>query len=186
MPPRVTVDPHKNYSPDWSTPGAWCAWARFTLRGNIDLDPCSTLADNERVGASRLFTAGTDGLSQPWDGTVYCNPPGSNSSVSTRAWWEHAYGELAGGRCRALVWCLFNCEHARHLDPSPFDTPGWLVIPQRRISFLREGVPIRSPRNWAWFWSTLPPADTPEPAWVQRTGNGRLPCKRAPHMEVVQ
>lgn len=41
--------------------------------GGIDLDPCTTV-DNP-VGAATFYTIEDDGLSQPWDGSAFVNPP---------------------------------------------------------------------------------------------------------------
>jgi len=120
------------------------------------------------VGATETLTERDDGLSQPWRGRVYCNPPGANSAKSVRRWWEHAQRQ----HYAALTWCLFNCEHARHLVPRVWDLPGYLVIPLKRVAFLRDGAPIKSPRNWTWFWTTRQPAPTPIESRIAQTGCG--------------
>lgn len=148
------IDPHISYSPDWATPPVWLTWVERTM-GKIDFDPCP-------------HRASYDGLQIRWRGRVYCNPPGANSHKSVKQWWAKAMAELV--HVTALTWCFFNCEHARHLDPHVFDLPGWLVLPRRRIAFWREGAPVGSPRNWAWFWTTCEPADTPVPCDRVRTG----------------
>jgi hypothetical protein len=58
------------------------------------------------------------------------------------------------------------------MDPSPFDMPGWLVMPRKRISFInaKTGLPGKSPANWAVFWSNTEPADPPEDCIMVRTG----------------
>lgn len=43
------------------------------VMGGIDLDPCAD--PGCRVPAAYHFTAGIDGLSKPWAGRVYMNPP---------------------------------------------------------------------------------------------------------------
>jgi hypothetical protein len=170
-------DPHENYSSDWQTPREWVEWARETM-GRIDCDPCASPNPWDNFAAIDNITA--DGLELPWCGAVYCNPPGSNSSESVRAWWEKAMRETRcaepetrcgqPGTTMALVWCLFNCEHVRILRPSPLDLDGWLVIPSRRVAFVRGGDAIKSPRNWTWFWSNREPAPTPVLSWICRTG----------------
>jgi len=43
--------------------------------GSIDLDPCSNSVKKPNVPARRHYTIDDDGLSKPWRGTVYMNPP---------------------------------------------------------------------------------------------------------------
>ena len=139
------ADPHANYSPNWSTSPEWWAWVRATLGGSL-FDPCPTNWDGEQSGLERR-----------WRRPTYCNPPGCNSATSIKPWWAHAMTQPALLR-KGLVWCFFNSETVFSLDPSPLDLPGWLVMPDRRIAFLRNGVAQRSPRNRTWFWSSVEPS----------------------------
>jgi len=45
------------------------------VMGSIDLDPASSLAANQHVRASNIFTIGDDGLTQKWFGNVWMNHP---------------------------------------------------------------------------------------------------------------
>ena len=63
------------------TPRQYIEAAREVL-GGIDLDPASCAEANRTVRAKRFFSIDDDGLSKPWRGTVWLNPP---------------YGGLAGG-----------------------------------------------------------------------------------------
>lgn len=59
---------------DWRTPRKFLDAARMVL-GGIDLDPASSVAANQTVQAAVFHTEADDGLTQPWKGTVWLNPP---------------------------------------------------------------------------------------------------------------
>jgi ParB family transcriptional regulator, chromosome partitioning protein len=61
-------------SVEWYTPRSYLERARQVM-GDFDLDPASSAVAQEQVRAKSYFTVGDDGLSQPWNGRVWCNPP---------------------------------------------------------------------------------------------------------------
>jgi ParB family chromosome partitioning protein len=59
---------------EWYTPRDYLDVARAVL-GGFDLDPASSDKAQENVRAARYYTKDDDGLSKPWAGRVWLNPP---------------------------------------------------------------------------------------------------------------
>jgi len=83
------------YTPDWVL-----AIAKRALGGIIDLDPCAD--PKRRVPARRHFTLVDDGLSEPWYGTVWLNPPYSD----TTAWLRQLHVYLTAGKVTQAIALL--------------------------------------------------------------------------------
>lgn len=62
-------------SSEWFSPAHVVAAGRAALGGRIDLDPASCREANRVVKAKRFFTREDNGLSLPWSGRVWMNPP---------------------------------------------------------------------------------------------------------------
>lgn len=67
----------------------------------FDLDPCSPGVGKSFVPAKRYYTIDDDGLTSPWEGTVFVNPPyGSETQVWMRKFAQHGDGiALVFARC---------------------------------------------------------------------------------------
>jgi hypothetical protein len=84
---------------DYYTPKHFVECIRAALGGCIDLDPASHVMANEVIQAQRFFTKDQNGLSQPWDGRVFLNPPFS----SWPEWVDKVLQELARGEVSDLI-----------------------------------------------------------------------------------
>jgi len=76
QPMEVTVFSHKTV--EYYTPPLVLDAARAVL-GMIDLDPASCEAAQVNVMATTYYTKAQDGLSQPWYGKIWLNPPYSKT-----------------------------------------------------------------------------------------------------------
>lgn len=76
--PHVTNNSGCN---EWYTPQRYIDLAREVL-GEIDLDPASCAFANETVKARLFYSEDDDGLTKPWHGRVWMNPPYSADLVS--------------------------------------------------------------------------------------------------------
>ena len=79
---------------EWYTPAGVVGAARAVM-GRIDLDPASTSEANETVQAKAIYTVEDDGLTQPWRGRVFLNPP--FSAQLKRAFCDRLRESVASG-----------------------------------------------------------------------------------------
>ena len=82
---RKLLDPYKNeqYTPKW-------LFDRMGTR--FDLDVAAPTGGAANVPASRYYTKEDDGLSQPWTGFVFMNPPYSEAKIWVDKFISHGHG----------------------------------------------------------------------------------------------
>lgn len=87
--PGAGVPPGKDecYTPRW-------VFDAMALR--FDLDVAAPPGGPWHVPADRYYTAEDDGLTSPWDGIVWCNPPYSKFRPWVERWADHPTGVLMG------------------------------------------------------------------------------------------
>ena len=93
----------------WETPPELLEALRAVF-GRFDLDPCAPRKSRTAVRARTHYTAEDDGLSLPWHGTVFVNPPYGRTLA---AWIAKAHHEVMAGRARTVV-ALAPLEFCAH------------------------------------------------------------------------
>ena len=82
------------------------------MLGAIDLDPASNERANVTVKAARFYTRDDNGLTQPWSGRVFCNPPGGklrNKSL-TGLFWQRLMAAVDAGAIEHAIFLCFSLE----------------------------------------------------------------------------
>lgn len=92
---------------EWSTPDSFFAEVVAEF-GEFDLDACATAANAK---AKNFYTRDDDGLSKPWRGLVWCNPPYGKELPK---WVYKAFVESTSGNARVVM-----------LVPARTDTRWW-------------------------------------------------------------
>ena len=127
----------------WETPPELLdALSRVFRR--FDLDPCAPRKSRAVVRARTHYTAEDDGLSLPWHGTVFVNPPYGRTLA---AWIVKARHEVSSGRARTVIALL----------PARPDTRYWHehIAGQAVVFFLRGRLRFSGSGQCAPFPSAL-------------------------------
>jgi phage N-6-adenine-methyltransferase len=134
---------NSSMSQAWETP-AELLEALAKVFGRFDLDPCAPRKTRTRVKARTHFTAEDDGLTLPWHGTVFVNPPYGRTLAK---WVAKARSEVEGGRARTVVALL----------PARPDTSYWHdhVAGQATVYFFRGRLRFGAGQQSAPFPSAL-------------------------------
>jgi phage N-6-adenine-methyltransferase len=129
----------------WATPD-WLLQKLYTVFGVFDLDPCSSTHDRRTASVSARihYTVDDDGLSQPWQRTVFVNPPYGRA---IGLWTAKAKSEVEVGNARVVVG----------LVPARTDTTWWHrdVAGSASTSFLRGRLRFGNSEQSAPFPSAL-------------------------------
>jgi hypothetical protein len=80
--------------------------ARNVLGGKIDLDPASCAEANAIIRAKKFYTKADNGLSHPWPGNVWLNPPFSFPLVE--AFVDYTAKQYETGTSKAIVMLTNN------------------------------------------------------------------------------
>lgn len=117
---------------DYYTP----PWLFEALDLEFDLDVCAPPGGVPWIPAKRFYTREEDGLSQPWEGRVWMNPPFSKPTPWVERWLAHGHGI-------ALLPCARSAWYA-HLWASE----AALVNLAPALEFIRPETLALSPMPW--------------------------------------
>lgn len=138
---RVEAEALRNSSDEWFTPAHVVELARQVL-GRIDLDPASCEFAQRTVQAVRWFGKAADGLSQPWHGRVFLNPPYSHPLVARFT--GKLVDEFSAGRVTAAITVVNNATDAEWFQRLLAQFPACFT--RGRIRFYRVDRKPISPR----------------------------------------
>lgn len=128
---------------EWYTPPEYIE-AATAVMGTIDLDPASTIVGNRIVKAKVYFTAEDDGLSKPWLGTVWLNPPYAQPLIQEFS--SKLLVELKEAHCTQACVLVNNATETEWFQ-FLLDYAGAVCFPGGRVRFLdangEPGAPLQ-------------------------------------------
>jgi hypothetical protein len=95
-------------------------WVFDAMGLEFDLDVAAPRGGPWHVPAKRYYTAEDDGLTKPWDGLVWCNPPYSKFLPWAERWASAPTAVLMGlatARSRGRMTALRYSERLAAADP---------------------------------------------------------------------
>jgi site-specific DNA-methyltransferase (adenine-specific) len=132
-------------SENWETPQELLE-PLYSVFGAFDLDPCSPCSNSRTapVRANAHYTQDDDGLSLPWFGRVFCNPPYGRALCH---WVAKAYEESRCGNTQTIVMLI----------PARTDTKFWhqSIVGKAAILFLKGRLKFGNAEQVAPFPSCL-------------------------------
>jgi hypothetical protein len=112
----------------WYTP----PWIFDGLGLTFDLDVAAPDGGVPWIPATRSYSVADDGLLQPWDGLVWCNPPYSAAGPWCVRWANHPHGCL-----------LIRSDLSTSGPYTAFGAASSVYVPAKRIHYVNgQGGPV--------------------------------------------
>jgi len=132
---------HNSGNHEWYTPAEFVR-AAVEVMGAIDLDPASNSCANEVVGASSFYTAQDNGLTQPWQGRVWLNPPYNQPLIEQFC--EKLVTELSVGTVTEACMIVNNASETLWFQSTAAKASA-ICFPRGRVRFWRPDRDTASP-----------------------------------------
>ncbi len=134
---------------DWYTPPEYIAAAREVM-GDIDLDPASSDIAQKDIQATNYYTKEINGLTEPWEGRIWLNPPYSGEEIKQfiqKLLFHIEKKEVS----EAIV--LTNNATDTHWFHDVLDTAGIVCLTKGRIGFInQEGEVLQTRQGQTFFY----------------------------------
>jgi len=118
-PAVATYAHHRSTSNEWYTPVEYVNAAREVMAG-ITLDPASCEYANKVVRAAMYYDIDTNGLLQPWEGSVFLHPPyglDDNGDSNVATWVAKLISEFNGGKVKEAILLVNATPERKWFQP---------------------------------------------------------------------
>jgi ParB family chromosome partitioning protein len=158
---------------EWYTPSKYIEAARAAM-GGIDLDPASNAHAQSWIRAGTYYTKDDDGLTKPWHGRVWLNPPYERGLIGLFV--DKLLQEVASGRTTQAILLVNSDTDTRWYHDAvqscsavcytrgriPFEKDdSKKASPVRGSAFLYFGTNIRGFRQAFWRFGVVGHPPTP-------------------------
>lgn len=133
---------------EWYTPDEYLDAARDVL-GAIDLDPASSIAAQAKVQARKFYTEADNGLSQPWAGRVWLNPPYAQPHIANFV--ARMVSEVRSGNVSAGIMLTHNYTDTAWFHEAAAMADA-ICFTRGRIKFYDDGGNIAAPTQGQAFF----------------------------------